>query len=154
TGTTCSITMCSTRTRSCNSRLCPIFHSRSNRTKMKRYSELLVILVLTAITAWGCNDTFEPLQENEEYVFSMYGTLDVHADTQWVRVMPIGDRLFNNNPEPSGTVVTLTRLSTGDVITMNDSLFTFGGPSYIWNYWTTEPLQPGEPYTVTATAAD
>ncbi|HAC16670.1 MAG TPA: hypothetical protein DCE78_12115 [Bacteroidetes bacterium] len=120
---------------------------------MKRFPELL-LTVLTVILISGCNNTFEPLQENTKYVFSMYGALDVHADTQWVRVMPIGDRLFNENPEPNGTIVTLERLSTGDVITLNDSLFAFGGPSYLWNYWTTEPLFSLEPYKLTATTPD
>lgn len=120
---------------------------------MKRFFELYTTLVVVIAIA-GCNNTFEPLQENTKYVFSMYGALDIHADTQWVRVMPIGDKLFNEDPEPNGTVVTLERLATGDVITLQDSLFTFGGPSYLWNYWTTQQLFPLEPYKLVATAPD
>ena len=120
---------------------------------MKRYSELYLTLLMVILIA-GCNNTFEPLQENTKYAFSMYSALDVHADTQWVRVMPIGDRLFNDDPEPNGTIVTLERLTTGEVTTLNDSLFTFGGPSYLWNYWTTEPLAVNEPYKIVATAPD
>jgi uncharacterized protein YceK len=122
---------------------------------MKRtiLSNTALILITIAVLS-GCNNTFEPLQENDKYVFSMYGTLDVTADTQWVRVMPIGDRLFNNITDPNGTVVTLKNINTGTSITLNDSMFTFGGPSYMWNYWTTESILPETVYELKATTPD
>ncbi|MEX2346004.1 MAG: hypothetical protein WD604_10345 [Balneolaceae bacterium] len=90
------------------------------------------------------------MQENDKYVFTIYGVLDVHADTQWVRVMPIGEALIPTDPDPNGTVVRLARESNGETIALNDSLFRFGGDSYVWNYWTTESLQPNESYNITA----
>ncbi|MEX0607891.1 MAG: hypothetical protein WD016_07210 [Balneolaceae bacterium] len=98
----------------------------------------------------SCDSHFDPLKENERYAFSMYGTLDLHADTQWVRVMPIGEKLIPDDPEPTDVQVTLTRVSNGESIVMNDSLFRFGGDGYVWNYWVSSSLHPNEQYTVTA----
>lgn len=122
---------------------------------MNRYKILLLTLTVSVVVAIsGCDDTFEPLQTNDKYAFSMYGTLDVTADTQWVRVMPIGDRLFNNKPEPNGTVVTLKNLETNISVTLEDSLFEFGGPAYVWNYYTTTALEPETMYELRAVAPD
>lgn len=120
---------------------------------MKRILPICTLFLLAGFL-YSCNDTFEPLEENTKYVYSIYGTLDVHADTQWVRVMPIGDRLFNDNPVHDGTIVTLTHLPSGNVTQLKDSMFVFAGPSYVWNYYTTEPLIPGNPYELKATATD
>lgn len=121
---------------------------------MKQHLAVILTLFLSVLILSGCDNTFEPIQENDKYVFSMYGALDIHADTQWVRVMPIRDKLFNSDPAPNGTVVTLTRVETGEVTVLNDSLFRFGGVSHVWNYWTTEALHPLEQYTLTATTPD
>lgn len=122
---------------------------------MNRFSIISISVLLAFVVGLSaCNDTFEPLQENNKYVFSMYGTIDVTADTQWVRVMPIGDRLFNDDPTPNGTVVTLKNLDSGVTVTLNDSMFVFGGPSYVWNYWTTTEILPETMYEVRATATD
>jgi len=98
---------------------------------------------------YGCDDTFEPFQENELH-FSMYGVLDLHADTQWVRIMPVGQTLFTDSPESNNTEVTLTRLSTGEKFSLNDSLFIFGNDAYVWNYWVPLTLHPNEVYKLSA----
>lgn len=122
---------------------------------MKRINLIFPTLLLIGIVAIsGCDDTFEPLQPNNKYAFSMYGTLDVTADTQWVRVMPIGERLFNNKPDPNGTVVTLKNLESNISVTLEDSLFEFGGPAYVWNYYTTTPLEPETMYELKAVSPD
>lgn len=118
---------------------------------MNRKLQNFLAIYLFFITM-GCDNTFDPLQENDQYVFSIYGVLDVHADTQWVRVMPIGEALIPTDTDPNGTMVKLTRKSSGETIVLNDSLFRFGGDAYVWNYWTTGSLQPNESYTITAEA--
>lgn len=120
--------------------------------RISRQAAALILLVILYLA--GCDNTFKPLQQNDQYAFSMYGTLDLHADTQWVRVMPIGESLIPTNPESNNTVVTLTRESTGETTILNDSLFVFGGNAYVWNYWTSMPLQPNEEYILCAEAPD
>lgn len=113
-----------------------------------------IMIIFFMIYSSGCEETFEPLQENDQYAFSMYGTLDLHADTQWVRVMPVGESLIPTNPEPNGNEVTITREAAGDTFVMSDSLFRFGGNAYVWNYYTTENIQPNEVYTIRTEAPD
>lgn len=114
---------------------------------------LFPVLIL-CIWNLSCETTFEPLQENDLYAFTMYGSLDLHAETQWVRVMPIGETLIYKNPEPNGTKVSLIRESTGEMTALNDSLFRFGGDAYVWNYWAGTTLQPNEEYRVVAETTD
>lgn len=114
----------------------------------------VILYTVTIYFVVGCENTFEPLQENVNYTYSIYGLLDVHADTQWVRVMPIGDALIPTDPAPNGTTVKLSRESTGENIILIDSLYRFGNDSFVWNYWTTQPLQPNEQYTLIAEGPD
>lgn len=99
----------------------------------------------------SCDNTFEPFQENDQYNFSMYGTLDLHADTQWVRVMPIQQSLLQERPESNEVTVTLIQESTGEEIEMHDSLFQFATDAFAWNYWDINAdINEGERYTVKA----
>lgn len=121
-------------------------------TKKERLLAILPVLILLYIT--GCESNFQPLQENNQYAYSIYGTLDVHADTQWVRVMPIHDKLIPSKPDSNHTRVSLVRNSTGEKVMLNDSLFVFGGDAYVWNYWTTEEIHPNEGYILEAEGAE
>lgn len=123
-------------------------------THRESYRWAGVLLFFVFLYGAACESTFEPLQENKQYAFSMYGTLDLHADTQWVRVMPIGESLISTDPEPNGTEVTLIRNDTGKPTMLYASLFRFGGSAYVWNYLTAEALHPTEEYTMIATAPD
>lgn len=114
----------------------------------------IVLVILLAVLGIRCERSFDPLQENDQYIFSIYGALDLHADTQWVRVMPIGETLIPTDPEPKDIEVTLTSESTGEVAVLQDSLFIFGNDAYVWNYWTTMSLSPNETYTIRAEASD
>lgn len=113
---------------------------------------LPTILFVMAIGCWGsaCESSFDPLEDNELYDYSMYGYLDLNADTQWIRVMPILDTLISRNSAPLDIEVTLTRESNGEVEFLNDSLFFYNNVAYAWNYWTTARLHPDEEYTVRA----
>jgi len=94
----------------------------------------------------GCEHTFEPLQENDDLIFSMYGTVDVHGEFSVVRVMPIGKGLINRDPEPNGTQATLVHSITGHSVSFRDSLFKFGGDTFVWNYLSEEELQANNRY--------
>jgi hypothetical protein len=119
------------------------------KNRFPAFLPVCAILILT-----GCDNSFEPLMENDRYAFSMYGALDVHADTQWVRVMPIGDKLIPTDSVPSATEVRIINENTGEQFMLTDSLFRFGGEAYVLNYFTDVPIFPEETYRVTATAED
>ncbi|MCW9705406.1 hypothetical protein [Fodinibius salsisoli] len=97
----------------------------------------------------GCSNTFEPLQENDQYHFSIYGYLDASADTQWVRVMPVRDSLYFS-PRPLDAEVTLENVATGQSVVMNDSLFSPLQGVYVYNFWTKMKLEPEQTYRLTA----
>ena len=111
---------------------------------------LFVSCLLVVLWGTGCENTFKPLEEGGEHNFTMYGALDLHADTQWVRVMPIGEQLIPSKLENSTEKVELIREKTGETIVLNDSMFVFGRDAIVWNYWTTEQLHPNEVYTIRA----
>jgi hypothetical protein len=110
---------------------------------------LSVLLILSA-----CESSFDPLAENDQLIFTMNGFLDVHADTQWVRAMPIGESLNPTDPDPNGSVLNLSNLSTGEIYMLKDSLFKFGGDTYVWNYWLSEDIRGDELYEIVAEAPD
>lgn len=101
----------------------------------------------------NCEQSFEPLKENDQYFFSIYGYLDAAADTQWVRVMPIQEQLYSGS-EMDTAVVSLEHLESGEKAVMKDSLFYYGHDTYARNYWTTMPLEPDETYRLTATGKE
>jgi hypothetical protein len=88
----------------------------------------------------------EPFAENAVGPFAIFGYLDLRADTQWVRLMPIRRNLIPT-PDPIDAIVTLEHLGTGRVVMLRDSLFAFtdgksGGVGYAHNFWTTGRSAP------------
>lgn len=93
----------------------------------------------------GCDNSFQPLKENNLYNFNISGYLDVSADTQWVRVGTIRESI-DEPPDPTGIQVTLEDLQSGQTVIMNDSVFI---SQNALNYWTTMQIQHGQTYLIT-----
>lgn len=108
----------------------------------------IIFIALICLQA-GCDYSFDPLQENDQHHFSMYGYLDASADTQWVRVMPVRDSLYYE-PKPLDATVTLTNSASGETVEMQDSLFSYVQGVYTHNFWTTMDIEPTETYRLTA----
>jgi hypothetical protein len=98
----------------------------------------------------SCEQSFEPIAENNQYHFSIYGFLDVSADTQWVRV-GTSRNAIDDISEPTGIIVTLENLQTGEIVIMQDSLFTM--PDFL-NYWTTAGIENEQTYRIKAEGTD
>lgn len=100
----------------------------------------------------ACEESFQPVQENERYFFSINGVLDASADTQWVRVMPVRESLILESgleaPE-----VTLRHVQSGQSVVMRDSVFQYSGGRYAYNFWTAMPIQPEQTYSLTVEGA-
>lgn len=108
-----------------------------------------VMLAWMALAA--CDEPFQPIQETGRDI-SIFGALDAATDTQWVRVMPVRPTLFTTS-DPLGVTVTLEHSATGRTVELRDSMVRFiGGISvdtislFTHNFWTTEPIEPGETY--------
>jgi hypothetical protein len=118
------------------------------------FTMAMIIVVVLSVVLNGCEQSFEPFQENDRYTFSIYGYLDASADTQWVRIMPVRHS-FLLSPDPIEVTVTLEHLDAdGETSTMNDSLFYYGQNAYAWNFWTTMDLQPSQVYRLSAEDSD
>lgn len=118
----------------------------------------LVLIGALGLGVTGCDHPFEPHAPNTIGPFSIFGYLDVNADTQWVRVTPIRQQLLTD-PEPLDAVVTLEHLASGRVVMLRDSVFAFPDPSvdgvgYAHNFWTTEPIEAEASYRLEAVRAD
>ena len=117
---------------------------------------MFLTLLSFALVA-GCNEPFQPFSDGER-VFSMFGYLDLNADTQWVRVRPLHQGFFLS-PEPIDAMVTLEEVESGRIVTLTDSLLRIddgrlGGVRYAHNFWTTEPLERGARYRLKAVRSD
>lgn len=110
---------------------------------------ILTTAILSCLVATGCNETFEPWEENDQYHFSIFGYLDASADTQWVRVMPVREEFFLDPDQSLDAKVTLEHVESGESVIMNDSLFAYAHDVYAWNFWTTMDVQPEQTYRLT-----
>lgn len=115
------------------------------------YCPLLTVCFL--LTLSGCDDNFQPLQENERHSFSIYGYLDASADTQWVRVTPVREQLEQSTSKPEMEVI-LDQLQGGDTTVMNDSLLLFPDGFHVLNAWTTTDIEAGQTYRLQAERPD
>jgi len=122
-------------------------------TDQKRRTRFKYCLLLTAccmLVLSSCNESFQPLQENNQFNFNISGFLDASADTQWVRVGTIRQTI-NESPDPTGIRVTLEHIQGDQTVVMNDSVFTSRN---VLNYWTTMPIENEQTYRITAEGAD
>lgn len=101
----------------------------------------------------ACNQTFDPIKENDSVPLSIYGYLDASADTQFVRITPIRYQLDQPLELPE-MHVTLQEISSKKTILLNDSLFKFRQGFNTINAWTTEDIIPGQTYLLRAERAD
>lgn len=110
---------------------------------------LYTFVFISLITATiSCKDSFQALEDNDQYYFSIYGYLDAAVDTQWVRISPAREQIETPADIPDMSV-TLENLDTGKIITMNDSLFQINGANYL-NFWTTESIENSQRYKLVA----
>lgn len=126
-------------------------YSQINNQELKTWFKYSLFFAACSLLVFSsCDDSFQPLRENDQYHFSIYGTLDAAVDTQWIRV-GIPRQSVNETPNPTRITVILKHVETGQSIEMQDSLFTSGN---LLNYWTKMPVKNEETYTIQAIRED
>ena len=100
---------------------------------------LLVVLVT------GCDPTVDSFEENELH-YSLFGILNVSADSQFVRVEPLRDGQLVRAPENLDAEVTLTNHSSDRTILLRDSLFRYLDRATAHNFYTTASIDSGATY--------
>lgn len=121
-----------------------------------KYSIFWICLVLFGfLILKGCDQTFEPLQENNQYHFTIFGYLDASAvaDTQWVRIVPPRQQIDTPAIVPD-MKVTLENVETGNIIVMKDSLFGEGSDFNYINFYSMADIKPDQTYRITAEHPD
>ncbi|MCG2587665.1 hypothetical protein [Rhodohalobacter sulfatireducens] len=120
--------------------------NQNHRIRHKNFGLLCGLFFITSILILtSCDQTFEPLKENNIYNFTISGYLNASADTQWVRVGTVRESI-DEPPNPEGIQVTLEDIQSGETVIMNDSVFTFKN---VLNYWTTMDIKNEQTYRIT-----
>ncbi len=111
------------------------------------------LLALGACLA-GCGETtVDPFVESDRR-YSLYGTLDMNRDTQYVRVVPIRKSLEDAGPQPLGASFVSTDLTTGLALTWRDSVVAFPDGSYGHVFYRPLRIEAGHDYRVEVRSAD
>lgn len=105
-------------------------------------------LVSLLVLFVGCDPSVDVLEPSEEYQYSLFGTLDVAADTQKIRVESFEDPISVGATPSFPGRVQLKNMETGAQVTLHDSLVTVGADIRAHNFWTTHPIQPSTEYRV------
>lgn len=118
---------------------------------MMRYV-LLVLVLVGGLGVGGCATNFDPFEE-DVLLFSVFGYLDVQADTQFVRVSPLRNTFFADEALLNVTV-TLENLNTGAVQVWRDSVVHHSDGRVSHVFWSAEPVLPHTPYRFAITRSD
>lgn len=124
----------------------------TNRSAFITYRETAYLALIAAccLSFWvGCEETFQPVREDDSYPFSIYGYLDASIDTQWVRVTPPRPQITARPIIPE-MQVTLEEIGTGNRAVMGDSLFQLPNGINFVNSWTTMDVKPEHTYRIIA----
>ena len=111
---------------------------------------LLGLLVIGPIWWGGCDTSVDPIVGTDR-AFSLYGVLQPNADTQWVRVYPIEDRLAPTPSTPLNASITSTALETGQMLTWRDSVIQEPSGDNAHVFWQPFRVAYGRTYRLEAT---
>lgn len=114
---------------------------------------LLLCAVLLSLLLSACEESVNPILESNQH-FTIFGTLDMDQDTQYVRVIPIRRTLEIDASAPLNVTFTSTDLVAGETITWRDSLVGFPDGSFGHVFYTPLRLRPGHTYRVEVRSPD
>ncbi len=119
-----------------------------------RYLFLYIVAsFVLAIGLGACEESVNPILESDQQ-FTIFGTLDMDQDTQYVRVIPIRRTLETDASAPLNVTFTSTDLVAGETITWRDSLVGFPDGSFGHVFYTPLRLRPGHTYRVEVRSPD
>ena len=104
-----------------------------------------LVLAVALCALIGCDSTVDPFQENDRH-YSIFGYLNVTADTQFVRIEKLRDGQATQAPPTLDATVRLTNLATDRTVPLQDSLFQFFGGATAHNFYTTADIAPSTTY--------
>lgn len=111
-----------------------------------------LIFLLGAVLWGGCETSVDPIVGSDR-AYSLYGVLQPRADTQWLRIYPIEDRLRPTSPEPLDVAVTSIQLETDQQLTWRDSIIQEDDGRNAHAYWHPLRVEHDQTYRLEATGA-
>lgn len=119
---------------------------------MLRYKSILFLvpLLLATLLLSACEDTVNPILESDRK-FTLFGTLDMNRDTQFVRVIPIRPNLDPTLSPALEINFTSQDVVSGDVITWQDSMITFNNGTTGLVFYAPFRVRPGRTYRIEVT---
>jgi hypothetical protein len=117
-----------------------------------RSSSLLLLFVL-ALLLGACEEAVDPILESDRN-FTLYGTLDMARDTQFVRVIPIRATLRPSEGSLQGIRFTSTDLVSGEQRVWDDSLLTFADGSRGLVFYDALRIRPSHTYRIEVSHPD
>jgi hypothetical protein len=109
----------------------------------------LLAALLAALALAACETALDPIEASGRF-YSLSGTLDASADTQWVRVEPVAGAV-GSSAEPLDVRVTLA--GSGGTVVLSQRVVAFeSGPAHL--FWTTADVEPGTTYDLAAERPD
>mgnify|MGYP000265213502 CR=1 FL=1 len=117
----------------------------SGTTVFRLRIQMLLAIICMAVLFTGCDPAFNPIQHNDRY-FSVFGYLNASADTQFVRIEKLRDGRATDSPLELDAEVTLSNISTGQTVAMQDSIFEYYQQGRAHNFYTTMDIHPNQKY--------
>ncbi len=108
---------------------------------------LLASAVLLVLTLGACEQSVNPILESDRD-FSLFGTLDMARDTQYVRLIPIRTSLLPGPTTPLDVVFTSEDLLTQEKILWRDSLVTFANGASGHVFYAPLRIRAGHTYRI------
>lgn len=112
-----------------------------------RSSLLLFCLLAAGLLLSACEETVDPILESDRN-FTLYGTLDMAQDTQFVRVIPIRGTLAPTEGSLQDITLTSTDLVSGEERAWDDSLITFADGTRGLVFYDALRIRPGHTYRI------
>ncbi len=109
---------------------------------------LSLALAVAAVLLGGCDDTVNAILESNRNI-SMYATLDMNADTQFVRIVPIRETI-DEVVDGSDYAVRSIDLDNNSIVEWQDSLVTFSDGSQGLVFFAPLRLFPQHTYRIEA----
>lgn len=118
----------------------------------KRILMVLSLSMLASFFVTACDNSFEPFNEDEGF-YSIFGGLDLHADTNFIRVKDLNIPLNDDTSRQVDFTVTLNNLTNGSSETLKDSVIIFDSV-LTHNFYTTRQIREASEYEIVVDGSD
>lgn len=122
------------------------FFSLCARIPVSARCGLVFACSLLFLLSSGCDPSVSPVKAREDARYSLFGYLDVHADSQWIRVDPLAGSDPQSFTDSLDARVVLTNLDSGQSTELQNRIFSDGSTRFFHLFLTTHPVQPNARY--------